>query len=100
MGDGQYISKVISDERTNSLIILANEEAMQKIRDVISELDRDVDPSSRSQIHVVYLEHAKAEDVATVLSNLSEQSSSSSSSLKSPPDWLCECRSQRDTGFW
>jgi len=79
VGDGQYISKVISDERTNSLIILANEEAMQKIRDVISELDRDVDPSSRSQIHVVYLEHAKAEDVATVLSNLSEQSSSSSS---------------------
>ena len=79
VGDGQYISKVISDERTNSLIVLANEEAMKKINDVVSELDRDVDPSSRSQIHVVYLEHAKAEDVATVLSNLSEQSSSSSS---------------------
>jgi general secretion pathway protein D len=79
VGEGRYISKIISDERTNSLIIQANEEAMSSIRDLVARLDVDVDPSSRSQIHVVYLEHANAEDVAQVLSNLANASSSGSS---------------------
>ncbi|MCK6523654.1 hypothetical protein L6R49_19770, partial [Myxococcota bacterium] len=70
--EGSYIQKIVADERTNSLILLANEEAMAKVLALIAELDRDVDPASRSQIHVVYLEHAKAEDVAQVLSNLSQ----------------------------
>lgn len=70
--EGSYIQKMVADERTNSLILLANEEAMAKVLALIAELDRDVDPASRSQIHVVYLEHAKAEDVAQVLSNLSQ----------------------------
>jgi general secretion pathway protein D len=80
VGEGSYISKIISDERTNSLIIQANEEAMSSIMDLVARLDVDVDPSSRSQIHVIYLEHAKAEDVAQVLSNLANSGNSSSSS--------------------
>jgi general secretion pathway protein D len=82
VGEGSYISKIISDERTNSLIIQANTEAMESIMDLVAKLDVDVDPSSRSQIHVIYLEHAKAEDVAQVLSNLANSSSSSSSSSR------------------
>jgi general secretion pathway protein D len=70
--EGKYIEKIISDERTNSLIIIANAEAMTAVIDLVSELDVDVDPASRAQIHVVYLEHAKAEDISQVLSNLSE----------------------------
>jgi general secretion pathway protein D len=70
--EGAYISKIIADERTNSLIILANSEAITKIRALIASIDIDIDPASRSQIHVIYLEHAKATDVATVLSNLSD----------------------------
>ena len=65
------------DERTNS-IILMSEEALEDVLSLIG-LDVDVDPSSRAQIHVLYLEHAKAEDVAQVLSNLTEGSRSSSS---------------------
>ncbi len=83
VGEGRFINKIISDERTNSLIVQANEEAMDAIKEIIAELDVDVDPSSRSQIHVIYLEHAKAEDVAQVLSNLANSSSSSSSSSRS-----------------
>ena len=83
VGEGSYISKIISDERTNSLIIQANQEAMGAIMELVKKLDVDVDPSSRSQIHVIYLEHAKAEDVAQVLSNLANSSSSSSSSSSS-----------------
>jgi len=78
--EGKYIEKIIADERTNSLIVMANDEALQAVVDLIGELDVDVDPASRAQIHVYYLKHAKAEDVSQVLSNLSETSSSSSSS--------------------
>lgn len=78
--EGKFIEKVIADERTNSLILMANDEAMTAVKDLIRQLDVDVDPASRAQIHVVYLEHAKAEDVAQVLSQLSESGSSSSKS--------------------
>jgi general secretion pathway protein D len=72
-----FIGKVLSDERTNSLIVLANEEGHAAIDEIIREIDVDVDLSSRSQIHVVYLQHAKAEEVASVLSNLSQSGSNS-----------------------
>jgi len=70
--EGKYIEKIIADERTNSLIVMANDEAMTAVIELIQELDVDVDPSSRAQIHVVYLEHAKAEDISNVLSNLAQ----------------------------
>jgi len=74
----KYIEKIISDERTNSLIVMANENALETITNLIKDLDVDVDPASRAQIHVVYLEHAKAEDIAQVLSNLSNNTNSGS----------------------
>ena len=77
--EGKYIEQVISDERTNSLLILANEEAIEAVKRLIEKLDVDVDPASRAQIHVVYLENAKAEDVSQVLSSLANSTGSSSS---------------------
>jgi general secretion pathway protein D len=81
--EGAYISKIISDERTNSLILMANDEAMAAVKTLIARLDMDIDPASRSQIHVVYLENAKAADVAAVLQDLSSSSSSASASRSS-----------------
>ncbi|MCB9742764.1 MAG: type II secretion system secretin GspD [Alphaproteobacteria bacterium] len=83
--EGAFISKIVADERTNSLIILANESAFDKVMELIQELDVDVDPASRAQIHVVYLEHAKAEDVAQVLSNLSQDGGNRSSTQRNLP---------------
>jgi len=80
--EGKYIEKIIADERTNSLIVMANEEAMRAVVDLVTELDVDVDPSSRAQIHVVYLEHAKSEDVASVLSNLADSGRSNDRSTR------------------
>lgn len=81
--ESKYISKVLSDERTNSLIVLANEQGHSAVRDILDKLDVDADLTRRSQIHVVKLEHAKAEDVANVLANLSEGGSSSSKTTSS-----------------
>lgn len=69
--EGSYISKIISDERTNSLIVMANDDAIKEIRDLLGRIDVDIDPASRSQIHVIYLENAKATDISSVLTDLS-----------------------------
>ncbi len=81
--DSNYISKIIADERTNSLIVLANDQALVGIKELIARVDIDIDPASRSQIHVIYLQHAKAADVASVLGNLSDGGSSRGSSSSS-----------------
>jgi general secretion pathway protein D len=81
--EGKYIEKIISDERTNSLLILANEEAIEAVKRLIEKLDVDVDPASRAQIHVVYLENAKAEDVSQVLSSLANNTTGGSTSRNS-----------------
>jgi general secretion pathway protein D len=81
--EGVFISKIISDERTNSIILMANEEALSDVTSLVAKLDVDIDPASRSQIHVVYLENAKAEDIASVLQDLSQSSSGSSRSSSS-----------------
>ncbi len=77
--EGAFISKIISDERTNSLIIMANDEAIAKVKELVAQVDVDIDPASRAQIHVIYLDHANAEDVAGVLSNLAQSSSGTGS---------------------
>lgn len=78
--EGAYISKIMVDERTNSLIVLANDEAMARIKEVIAQVDIDIDPYSRATIHVIQLNYAKAQDVASVLSNLTQSGSSGSRS--------------------
>jgi general secretion pathway protein D len=67
----KYISKVLQDERTNSLIVLANADGHKEITELIAKLDVDIEPGG--EIHVVYLEHAKAEEVAQVLQELSQE---------------------------
>lgn len=74
--EAKYIDRVIDDERTNSLIVLANEIGHEAVKQLVADLDVDVDPASRASIHVVYLEHAKAEEVAQVLGELSQDRSS------------------------
>lgn len=78
--EGVFISKIISDERTNSVILMANEAALADVQALVAKLDVDIDPSSRSQIHVVYLANAKAADVAGILRDLSYSSNSGSRS--------------------
>ena len=65
----QKIVKIIPDERTNSLVVLANQQDTQEIRQLLSRLDQEA-PKGKSQLHVRYLEHARAEDLAKVLSGI------------------------------
>ena len=58
--------KVVADERTNVLIILASEDDTSKINQLIKLLDKET-PRGEGDIHVYYLQNANSEDLAKVL---------------------------------
>jgi len=66
--------KIVAEERTNSVIVLASEDDMIKVKELIAMLDREV-PREEGKIRVYYLEHAKAEDLEKVLKNLPSKQS-------------------------
>ena len=57
---------ILADTRTNSLILITAPSSMEVAADIIAELDIPT-PSGRGQIHVYYLSHANAEELAQVL---------------------------------
>jgi len=61
--------KVVPDERTNSLIVLAGVLQMRQIRDLVEKLDVH-SPNATSRIHVYYLKYAEALQMVQVLSSL------------------------------
>jgi general secretion pathway protein D len=73
VGSESYIGKIIADERTNSIILMATDQGIMDVRDFINRLDIDIEPRD-GDIHVIYLEYANAEELAQVLSNLTQES--------------------------
>lgn len=61
--------KITSDERTNSIIIVADEESTARIRALVAQLDSQVDLSGH-RFYVYRCQHADAEELAQVLGNL------------------------------
>ncbi|MBI4209397.1 MAG: type II secretion system secretin GspD [Deltaproteobacteria bacterium] len=65
------VEKILSDDRTNSVIIVANQPDLEAIKELIAKLDIEV-PAGTGQIHVHYLQNADADGVASTLSNLTQ----------------------------
>nr|WP_321465002.1 type II secretion system secretin GspD [uncultured Desulfobulbus sp.] len=63
------IVKIIPFERTNTLIVFASKSSVERVRGVVAKLDADV-PRREGNLHVVYLQHANAEELVKVLMNL------------------------------
>ncbi len=61
--------RVISDERTNTIITLGNENDTRRARALVQMLDQKI-PRSKEKVHVRYLEYAKAENIAKILTEL------------------------------
>ena len=61
--------KILPDERTNSLIVLANPEDTEIIKELVTELDVER-PVEASNVHVIYLKHAEAADLEKSLSTV------------------------------
>jgi general secretion pathway protein D len=61
-------SKIIADERTNSLIVLASEPAYLRVRALVKRMDLALEVEGGSgRIHVYYLENADAEEMGNTL---------------------------------
>lgn len=59
----------VSDDRTNTLIVMASKGDTDKIKELIEILDKET-PKGKETIHVYYLENASAEDLAKVLMDI------------------------------
>ncbi len=64
------VSKVIADDRTNKLVVIADEKSFKQITDLLAQLD--VPTEGEGQVHVHYLANANAEDLAQTLSQLAQ----------------------------
>ena len=74
-GDGEedvQISKIVPDDRTNQIIIKANKRSFDAIKKLIAKLDVPISESEQGRVHVYYLENAKAEELSSTLSSLSQ----------------------------
>lgn len=74
-GGAVAVSKIIADDRTNKLIIIASDAAFFQIQELLRELD--VPEDGDGMIHVVRLRHADAEKLSTTLASLAQGSSRS-----------------------
>jgi len=64
------LSKVIADERTNKLILVAPARSFERISELIKQLDVPI--PGEGQIQVVYLKHADSEELANTLTSLAQ----------------------------
>jgi general secretion pathway protein D len=62
-------ARIIADERTNSLIAIGDSQSLDRIEDLVGKLDVSV-PEGSGKIHVYYLQHADAKELAGVLSGI------------------------------
>jgi general secretion pathway protein D len=60
---------IVADERTSTVIMLASEVDTLRLKQLIALIDRET-PRGKGKIHVYYCEHANAEDLAKVLSDI------------------------------
>lgn len=73
--EGGIINTIIADERTNNLIVHANTRGADQVRELVAKLDQKLPaPTGGGKVHVVYLQFAEAEAIATTLNNLTSQS--------------------------
>ncbi len=65
--------KIVADDRSNALIILATENDTARIRELLDLMDKEI-PKGAGTIRVYYLQNAKAEDLVKVLTGLAQPS--------------------------
>ncbi|MBN1975465.1 MAG: type II secretion system secretin GspD [Sedimentisphaerales bacterium] len=61
------LMKIMPDERTNSLIVVTKPDEIEMIQDLIAKLDVER-PLETGNVHVIFLKHAEAAEVAKSLS--------------------------------
>jgi general secretion pathway protein D len=71
------IPKIVSDDRTNSVIVSGELQARTRVTELIKRLDAELESTGNTKVY--YLKYAKAEDVEKVLSGVSDSLAADSS---------------------
>ncbi|MDZ4678261.1 MAG: type II secretion system secretin GspD [Oligoflexia bacterium] len=74
----EAFSMVIPDDRTNSLIVVGNNQGIEKIRKLVAKLDFKVRPEDAGGVYVYYVRYGDAEKISTTLSGLAQAAAQSS----------------------
>ncbi|MHB9096519.1 MAG: type II secretion system secretin GspD [Syntrophales bacterium] len=64
--------RIVADERTNSVILMANEQQTVHIKKLIGFMDKDI-PRTGSSLNVYRLQNGNAEDMVKVLMNIPKE---------------------------
>lgn len=80
--DVDEVSKLIPDDRTNTIIVLASKRAINQVKKIIARLDQKLQAGEEGRIHVYYLKYAKAADLASTLSSLTQDAGKKAESKK------------------
>ncbi len=79
-------SKILVDERTNTLLVVANEAGYLRVKSLVQRLDIDMQVEGGGSLHVYRLENGLAEDMANTLNGaLQGRQNPSSSSTGGGP---------------
>lgn len=78
------IDKIIADDRTNSLILVCDQESLEKTRQVVAMLDVKETETNKGTIHVKRLKYADAKKLAETINNVVQQNSRSRSRFGRP----------------
>jgi general secretion pathway protein D len=66
---GGIITKIVPDERTNSLVVLANGRGVVELKSLVAKLDTP-DAVGGGNIHIYYCKNAVAEDLSKTITSL------------------------------
>jgi general secretion pathway protein D len=61
------ITKLIPDERSNQLIVVANEQAYEWLLTIMKKLDLPIEGGGDGRFHIYYCEHANCDELAATL---------------------------------
>ncbi|MCB0362410.1 MAG: type II secretion system secretin GspD, partial [Bdellovibrionales bacterium] len=90
-------SLVVSDDRTNSIIVVGNKAGIAKIHQLIAKLDFKLNPEDQGGVFVYYVRHGEAEEIEKVLNGIAadaKKSTSSSSNTGTNPSGVANPLSQ------
>ena len=63
------ISKIIPDERSNQLIVIATERSYARVKRMVEQLDKPIEDGD-GRIHVYYCENANCDELAQTLGSV------------------------------
>lgn len=70
---GSAYFMVIPDDRTNSLIVLGNKAGFERIKRLLAQLDRRLEPGDGGGVNVYYVKYGDAEKIAQTLAGIAKE---------------------------